>query len=930
MKAKNLLLRITIWFIISLPSFTFAQNLLCAGQLGGTSSDHGQAIALDASGNTYVTGDFTGTADFDPGIAIFNLTSAGNSDVFITKLDGVGNLLWAKQIGGANMDIGYSATVDAFGSVYTTGFFSGTVDFDPGIGVFNLTSTGGPGYADIFISKLDASGNFLWAKRMGGAANGNTGTSVILDASGNVYTTGGFTGTSDFDPGIGVFNLTSAGLYDIFISKLDAAGNFVWAKTMGGSSTEFGLSMKIDASGNLYTTGYFAGTVDFDPGIGIFNITSLFGSRDVFISKLDANGNFVWAKTMGGSGMENGNGISVDASGNIYTVGIFEGTADFDPGIGVFNLTSAGLDDIFISKLDAAGNFVWAKAIGQTANDIGKSIALDASGNVYTTGHFTGTVDFDLGPGIFNLTTPAGSIDVFILKLDSSGNFVWAKSLSGPSSETANSIAIDAAGNVDIVGSFVGPTDFEPGPGVFNLTSFGPFDVFVHKMLPCTQPNLPTAINGATTACIGVANSYSIALVPGATSYSWSLPSGWSGSGSINSTSLTISSSGIFGVTASNTCGISSMQTLSVTLSPNPTITVNSGSICLGNSFTMIPNGANTYSFSGGSAIVSPTANTSYSVTGTSTAGCVSSTAAISHVTVNALPLPTITVNSGSICSGTSFTMNPTGANTYTFSGGSAIVSPTANTSYSVTGTNIAGCVSATNAVANITVNALPIIAVSSGSLCLGNSFTINPTGANTYTFSSGLPIVSPTVTTTYSVAGTDVFGCIGATICNVNVASLPAVNIIASNSLICANTSVSLTASGAVTYTWNSGNTNAIEIITPSITTNYTLTGTDANGCTNISVFTQSVSLCTGINSKVIEQNIKIYPNPNNGNFSIELNEPAQIIIYNTLGQIVYDETKSDLKNDISLSGFAKGAYFIKIEFTTATSYYTKIIKSE
>ncbi len=452
-----------------------AQALQWAKSMGGADPDYGgSSIALDGSGNVYTTGNFFGTADFDPGAGVFNLTSAGYGDIFISKLDASGNFVWAKAMGGiGSNDGGSSIALDGSGNVYTTGYFFGTSDFDPGAGVFNLTSAG---FEDIFISKLDASGNFVWAKSIGGAYQDN-GSSIALDGSGNVYTTGYFFGTVDFDPGAGVFNLTSAGNYDIFISKLDASGNFVWANAMGGPNYDYGYSIAIDGSGNVYTTGDFDGTADFDPGAGVFNLTS--GYYDIFISKLDASGNFVWAKAMGGASFDRGSSIALDGSGNVYTTGNFSGTADFDPGAGVFNLTDAGYGDIFISKLDASGNFVWAKAMGCADPNGGSSIALDGSGNVYTTGYFVGTVDFDPGAGVF--ITSAGLEDIFISKLDASGNFVWANAMGGADSDYGYSIALDGSGNVYTTGCFFGTADFDPGAGVANLTSAGNYDIFVAK-----------------------------------------------------------------------------------------------------------------------------------------------------------------------------------------------------------------------------------------------------------------------------------------------------------------------------------------------------------------------------------------------------------------------------------------------------------------
>ncbi|HIK13203.1 MAG TPA: DUF4347 domain-containing protein [Oscillatoriaceae cyanobacterium M33_DOE_052] len=387
------------------PDGTFAW----AKQLGGSGMDDSWSTAIDGSGNIYTIGNFQGTADFDPGPGTFNLTSAVSYDIFISKLDANGNYVWAKKMGAGGSDRGSSITLDSSGNVYTTGGFSGTVDFDPGSGTFNLTSAG---YSDTFISKLNPDGSFAWAKNMGGSGE-HIGNSITLDSSGNIYTTGSFSGTADFDPGPGTYNLTSAGSADSFISKLNPDGSFAWAKQLGGNS--LGIGIAIDSSGNIYTSGRFNGTADFDPDPGTFNLTSA-GGWDIFINKLNSDGTFAWAKQLGGGSDDYGGKIALDSSGNVYTTGGFSGTADFDPGTGTFNLTSGGSNDIFISKLNSDGTFAWAKNMGGSSGDEGYNIALDTSGNVYTTGYFTGTTDFDPGTGTANFTS-AGSGDIFISKL---------------------------------------------------------------------------------------------------------------------------------------------------------------------------------------------------------------------------------------------------------------------------------------------------------------------------------------------------------------------------------------------------------------------------------------------------------------------------------------------------------------------------------
>lgn len=452
--------------------------------MGGSSPDYGQSIAVDPSGNIYTTGSFQGTVDFDPNAGIVNLTASGGSSMFISKLNSLGNLIWAKSIGpisGSLSASGFSIALDIAGNVYTTGYFQGTTDFDPGLGTFNLTTSGFND--DIFISKLDSSGNFIWAKGMGGSSD-EIGLTISLDASGNVYTSGYFEGTVDFDPNVGIVNLTPTGSHDIFISKLDPSGNFLWAKHLEGMGTSFdnGWSVVTSASGNIYLTGAFQSTIDFDPSAGAINLTSA-GSSDIFILKLDSSGNFIWAKQTGGASNDVGLSIKLDESENIYTTGQFTDIVDFDPNGGTFYLTSAisGSTDIFISKIDSTGNFIWAKGFGCPTVDGGYSIALDSYSNVYTTGFFTGTADFDPGAGVFNLTSSYQ--DVFISKLDVSGNFVWAKNIGGVGYNRGSSISADDSGNVFTTGHFSGTADFDPDTGIFNLNSTGgSYDIFIHKM----------------------------------------------------------------------------------------------------------------------------------------------------------------------------------------------------------------------------------------------------------------------------------------------------------------------------------------------------------------------------------------------------------------------------------------------------------------
>jgi len=423
---------------IFVSKFNSSGDFLWAKKIGGNEEDSSAAIGLDGEGNVYISGCFSGTTDFDPGPAVFNLSSGSSFNGFICKLDTNGDFIWAKQFGGSQ---GYVQTclmsVSESGNLCVTGAFGGTVDFDPGADSFNLS---GEGPYDIYVSSLDSSGNLLWAKRIGGNSE-DRGTDIVHDKFGDIYMATRFFGTVDFDPSANTLNLTTTPGQgsDVCFLKLNSAGDFLWAKQLNGINV---ASIATDSLGNLYTTGSFFSLtgLDFDPGSGTAILASVGNYGDIFMTKLDQMGNHIWAKKIGSEDYEYSREITLDQYGNVFLVGLFSGTVDFDPGDGVFNLTafpgSSGFDtaDIFVSKLDAIGNFIWARKMGGNGvEDMGTSIALDRIGNTYVAGTFRGLSDFDPNAGTFNLTAQ-GFRDGFICKL-SSGNTI---SLVGSATQSNN------------------------------------------------------------------------------------------------------------------------------------------------------------------------------------------------------------------------------------------------------------------------------------------------------------------------------------------------------------------------------------------------------------------------------------------------------------------------------------------------------------
>ena len=390
------------------------------------------------------------------------------------------NLEWAFQYEGLYDQESMDVLVDNSGNVYSTGWFSNTVDFDPSSSVSTQQTSANRA---IYVSKHNSNGNLIWAKKVGnGFGNYNQAYSVYVDQSSNVYVTGYFQGTEDFNPDANaVYNLTSQGLYDIFVLKLDSSGNFIWAKGIGGSSADIGYAVAADNSG-VYVTGRFQGTVDFNPGSTGHTFTSS-GIIDAFLLKLNTNGDFLWAYAFGGLSVDIGESVELDSQGNLLALYRYSGNVDFDPSANNVTLNSvSGSYDMAITKFSSSGNLIWAKSMGGTSTEEPSELIIDSNDNILSTGYFSGTADFDPGAATSNLTA-TGSFSVFVSKLDSNGNFVWAKAIKSTANVDAKGIAVDNNNNVYIGGMFEGTTDFNPDESAtFNLTSNGDDDVFVTKL----------------------------------------------------------------------------------------------------------------------------------------------------------------------------------------------------------------------------------------------------------------------------------------------------------------------------------------------------------------------------------------------------------------------------------------------------------------
>ncbi|QQS60841.1 MAG: SBBP repeat-containing protein [Candidatus Moraniibacteriota bacterium] len=369
---------------------------------------------------------------------------------------------WAKRFGGVGSDGGFNITLDSSGNIYVTGWITGDVDLnDDGDFIDPYESGTGFGSNDIFISVFTSEGSHLWAKRLGGIGN-DSSSSITINSAGNIHITGSVTGNADlngdgdvtdpYESGMGFGNL------DVFISVFTSEGSPLWAKRLGGIDSDNGSKITLDFSGNVYITGQIRNNVDlngdgdftdpYESGIG-------FGSWDAFISVFTSEGSHLWAKRLGGVGLDNSSGITINSAGNIHITGSVTENADLNGDGDVTDPYESGAgfgnNDAFISIFTSEGSHLWAKRLGGVGSDGGSGITMDSAGNIYVTGLVTGDVDLN-GDGDFTdpyeSGTGFGSNDIFISIFTSEGSHLWAKRLGGVGNDSSSSINLDSSGNI--------------------------------------------------------------------------------------------------------------------------------------------------------------------------------------------------------------------------------------------------------------------------------------------------------------------------------------------------------------------------------------------------------------------------------------------------------------------------------------------------
>ncbi len=873
---KSIILLIANLLLIT--TVLHAQTPSWVNTVGSSGIELSGCFDKDAAGNVYMCGKFSGTVDVDPGAGTYNLTSNGLFDAFVVKYSPSGQFIWAFNIGGTNVDEVTGVKINNAGEVLLTGYYRGTnVDFDPGAGTFFMDGPGQGGTdvgfgGDIFLAKYTSAGNFIWAFSIIGSYSQDIPQDIAVDASDNIYLVGAVNGTStypiDADPGPAVYDIGGVG--HAFVAKYTTSSSFVWAFNYGTNGLNTGL-MKIamDPTDTAFVVaGFFRGTnVDFDPGPGVFNLTSN-GVEDGILAKYSVNKTFMWAMEYGGPSVDYTTDVKIDSNHSVYATGMFNGTnVDFNPSVAVSAISSAGGRDGFMAKYTKNGAYLWAYPMGSTFDDYSESIS-QWGNRLIVTGSFQNTVDFDPGPGVFNQTS-AGNGDIFIATYDTTGSFICGTRLGGALDEHAYEIKHRSTDTFFVGGNYAtNNMDFDPSAASLLKSNAGQSDAFIGKyaMAYPIVAMSPTMIGD--TVCPGQSATLTIQFGVG-------FPGPYHvviNNGSGNQTYTNISSGVPFTLTptplstttytlvavsnpvpncTSYTIPSSVSGTILVASAPAVMATANPASVCIGDSVTLSGSGALNYSWSGGinnGVPFVPSVSALYTVTGSNAAGC-TNTATV-QVIVN--PLPVVTISSfpanAQVCVGGSMIVNGIGAATYAWTGGinnGIAFTPAMYGSYTVTGTDANGC--SNTASFSVTVNPLPTVlaAASPSIICEGETIIFTGSGASSYNWSGGVSNgvpASPLSSASYTVTGTDANGCSNTSSVSITVHALPVVGATAAPSLLCEGSSTVLSGSGANSYSWTGGVSNGVSFIPPSSST-YTVTGTDANGCTNTSTVSITVN---------------------------------------------------------------------------------------
>lgn len=942
---------------------------------GGSLSDIVSSCVINSAGDVFIVGGTNSTiAGAISTVGSYQINNGGARDAFLAKFNSSGVRQWGTFYGGAGTDEAYSVGIDLTGNVFIHGETSTTVSAVMSSGGAHQTIFGG-GTRDAFLAKFDNLGNRIWGTFYGG--NGNEDTdytrSCYSDGS-NIYICGATTtslGTS-IATSLSHQPLFGGNVSDAYLAKLDANGVRLWGTYYGGTLDDYGIAALADGVGNVYLSGETISTNGTVIATAGSHKPTFSGTSDGFLAKfyecpgtpgapIDVTPMALLNICSGQTTTLNANGSGtiswynsptstlVLSTGSVYstptlTTGLTTSTYSFFAE--AYTCTNSPRTSFVVTVNPIPTLTVSSNATICAGNNVTLT-ALGASSYTWNPGSFSGS-SYISTPSVSTIYSVTGVTGIC---QDTKTISVTVSTLNLTTSTPSSNICNGTTTTLTATGAntytwqplnLTGPTLLlTPSNTItYSVTGTNTFGCASTKTIQIVVNPNPTVTASASNTNICSAGSATLSGT-GATFYNWQ-PGNLSGS---NQT-VTPLSSIVYTVIGSYASGCTDTKTTSILVFQNPTVNITPTStfICVGNTTTLTANGANTYSWSTGSTTqsiaLSPTTNTIITVIGTNTNNC-SNTKTISlAVNINTVSV-NVSANTTIVCIGNQATLNASGAATYSWAGGpntqNYIVSPTVNTTYSVTGYDVSNCSNTKTISVNVTTNTVVIAANSSTpNVCSGSTVILNASGANTYSWSSGAStqstIVTPTASSTYTVIGTNTAFCSSTQTVFIGVYSLPNLIISTSNSLLCSGQSATLNASGANSYTWSTSSNSSGIIVNPVATTNYTVNGTNINGCNNYAIITQSVSLCTyseQFSNTNKDDFFHLYPNPTNGRLTIEYGAPNFTIrIVDLLGKVISESIILNNNVIIDLTNYANGVYFISLKSEGRNETH-KIIKN-
>ncbi|MBK9526130.1 MAG: SBBP repeat-containing protein [Bacteroidetes bacterium] len=939
---------------------------------GGRGGDVGYGVAVDNLHNCYATGEIEDTAQFSSTVS---LVSAGGNDIFVSKYNMNGQLVWAKRFGSTESDKGYSLMTNSNGDIFLTGFYSAHIYFDN----IHLTPAG---LSDVYTVKMNSSGVVQWAKK-GAGTDEDRGKGITFDNNGNIYVAGYFTDQATFSGTTITNNGTTGG----FLVKYDPNGQLTWIKSNCCGTSEYD-GIAIDENGFVYTTGYFEGSVT----IGNTTLTSS-GNADILIVKYDPSGNIIWAKKAGGPYEDMANGISLDSINHmLYITGQLDDHGYFD----AHYAGAAGNRDVFIAAYDLDGNCQWVKPYGGTQRDIAYGITNDREGNIFCTGIYTGNATFGsytlagnllsdyfiekVSPSpvnpptiaatnlsisttncsdlFLNFTPGNGAGRIIIAHQGSAvhlspvnGTSYLANSIfgSGDNLGSGNYVVYKGNGNsVTVSGLTEGVTYYF---AVFEYNGTGGSTAYLTN-----NPALVSKTSGTYTVNLQASSNSLcegdtvILTASGGVTYSWSPASGLSATTGSSVHAFPVSATIYTVVATNNGCQVEDVVTIAVNPLPGVTFSFNN-SICENDSPIILTGGSPLGGVYSGNGILSGSFDPSLSGLGpipvtyfyTDGNGC--SNSETSSITVNQIPVVTFSLNN-SICENGSPVVLAGGSPLTGVYSGTGVVSGLFYPSLSGSGTipimytytDGNGC--ANSAASSISVNQSPLVSFSfSTSLCENTSPVILTGGSPLGGIYSGNGVLSGSLDPSLAGIGsipvtytyTDGNGCSDSSTTSIMVLAPPNVTI-GNDTSICENNSITLNVgTGFSSYSWSNGSTQS------SVTVDSSGTGIgtalvfvlveNSSGCSNSDTIQITFSVCMGIDDETGNPDLHIYPNPFSTTFHLCLDQQADIYIYDTAGKLA--EEKLNMNGDVTLGeSLATGLYTIIIIQKKSKSVF-RIIKN-